>query len=90
MSANVPCELFEMNGNRLATGLANFLTGAGAWEAVITRFDEPGRLVQRCLLGPVRDLRVIIAGREPIEAKVERVFYDPKLGRACALRGLAA
>lgn len=89
-SSVVACSLYEPDGTPLAAGTAHLTSGTSAWEALVAALDLPGRVVQRCLLGGVREIRVRLGDGVPMIARVERVFFDPKLGRVCALSAVAA
>ena len=77
------CRLFDLDGTLIAVGAVR--DQAAQNEALVTMFDQPGRIVQRVLLGGLKELRVQFGGDTLRRALVDRVFYDPKLGRACAL-----
>jgi hypothetical protein len=80
----VACCLYEPDGALLAAGVVQMHTAAQ--EAVVTGLDRPGQIVQRCLLGGLRELRLRLEGSPPITVRIERVTFDPKLGRVCTLR----
>ncbi len=86
MARTVACDLYEPDGTPLSAGTARLRPALAAWEAVVTALDRPGQVVQRCLLGGVQELHVRLDGAAPLTARVERVSYDPTLGRTCTLR----
>lgn len=81
----VAWSLYEPDGTLLARGLGHELPEHGASAAVLTVIEQPGRLVQRCLLGDLRRVWVHAPGQAPRPAQVERVHFDPRHGRICAL-----
>jgi hypothetical protein len=81
----VACYLYEPDGTLVVSGLFSAPSGR-AGEALLTMLDRPGRLVQRCLLGPVRSVWLHLADGTLLGAHVERVFFDPTAGRSAHLR----
>ncbi len=87
MTSELPrCRLLDLQGIELSTATCRFVPGAGAWTAVLCSFDCPGQVVQRCLLGPLRDVWLEFAGGFALSGKVEQVSYDPEHGRVCSIR----
>ena len=84
----VTCRLYEPDGTLLTTGTCLVPTSGsvGEGEVVAGAFDQPGRVVQRCILDRVREVQLQLASGAPVPAHVERLFYDPHLGRTCTLR----
>ena len=81
------CELYEPDGTPLGVGTCQTptTTAYGADVDLLMIIEQGGRVVERCLFGPVRDVRLRMEGRGVRRAQVARVFFDPKLGRVCAL-----
>ena len=82
----VTCMLYEPDGTLLTTGTCLVPTSGSVGEVVAGAFDQPGRVVQRCILDRVREVQLQLASSPPVPAHVERLFYDPHLGRTCTLR----
>jgi hypothetical protein len=81
-----PCLLTEPDGTRLGEGtLHTWFEDAGQTCAVV-RLDRPGRLIERCLGGELRRLFLSIAGAAPCWVEIDRLTFDPQLGRVCVLR----
>lgn len=78
------CHLEELDGTPLAAGLARMDDATP--QATVTALDRPGRVVQRCLLGGLRDLRLRLGDAAPVPVRIERITFDPALGRTCTLR----
>lgn len=84
MSAQpITCRLEEPDGTPLAGGMVRL---ASADEAEVTGLDRPGRVVQRCLLGGLREVVVRLGEGAPITAYLERIAFDARQGRVCLLR----
>ncbi len=79
------CRLFETDGTPLTQGQVQVHDRLGA-EAIVTQLDNPGRVVQRCLIAGVRQIVVRINDTALIPARIERVSFDAKQGRTCVLR----
>jgi hypothetical protein len=84
---SIACRLEEPDGTPLAAGLARMQEASR--EALITALDLPGRVVQRCLLGGLHDVRLRLGDAAPVAAHLERIGFDPALGRTCTLRLVA-
>jgi hypothetical protein len=80
------CRISMAAGRLLVSGRGLFDHGPGGDTLVVMALDAPGTLVQQCLLGPVRDVTITLDEGPPQAAQVERVFFHPTYGRACALR----
>lgn len=80
--------LYELDGTPLATGRCPTAADTTIDAGVVVIVDQPGRVVQRCLLGPVHELLVVCGddGGRWQRAVVERVFFEPGFGRLCVLR----
>lgn len=80
------CSMTEPDGTPLAGGVLHYRYREPAQEWVTVRLERPGQILQRCLLG---DLRVVLlridSGAERL-AEVDRLVFDPNLGRVCVLR----
>jgi hypothetical protein len=86
----VSCSLYEPDGTLLTAGMARVQPAGTEIEAVIVALDRPGRLVQLCLLGSLRELRLKLGMAAPVPARVERIAFDPQLGRTCTVHMDAA
>ena len=80
---SIACRLEEPDGTLLAAGLMRLAT---AGEAEVTGLDRPGRVVQRCLLGGLRDILLRLGDSAPVTARMERIAFDARQGRVCTLR----
>ena len=85
-AAPMLCRLTAADGTVLGTGQGVVDDHPDGDRLIVMALDTPGTLVARCLLGPVREVLVSFDGGEPCAARVERVFFHPRFGRACALR----
>ncbi len=77
--------LFDPEGHLLAYGRPQH-DDRGAADALALAVSQPGRLLQRCLLGGSRDLWLQPPSGDLLPARVERLFFDPQVGRICVLR----
>ena len=84
MSAPTPCRIDEPDGTPLASGTAELEPSTAT--ARIVALDRPGQLVQRCLLGGLRRVRLHLGDGACAPAEIERVFFDPAAGRCCTVR----
>lgn len=80
------CYLYEPDGTPLSRGVAQIRSDTETTEAVVTALDNPGRVVQRLMLGSLHDLKVMLDDDAMHAARVKNVFFDPKAGRTCTLR----
>jgi hypothetical protein len=80
------CRLTTADGTLLSTGQAVVDDQGGGDSLVIVALDTPGTVIERCLVGPVREVQVTLDDGPPHLARVERVFVHSRFGRACALR----
>lgn len=80
------CRLYELDGAHLADGTYRMETAPAAMTTLLVAVARPGPLIQRCLLGPVREVLVEFDCGARQRALVARVFFDRQLGRACELR----
>jgi hypothetical protein len=79
------CALVEPDGTLIARGYC--LAADGAEAALLTVvLPSPGRAIQRCLLGSVRDVWLNLRDGRLLAAHLERLAFDPKVGRVCRLR----
>jgi hypothetical protein len=85
-AVQVMCRLESPDGQLLSTGQAMVDEPDSGERLVVMALDAPGTVVARCLLGPVREVQVTLGDDPPCKARVERVFFHPRYGRACALR----
>lgn len=77
--------LFDAEGHLLAYGWPRD-DERGAADTVALALSRPGRLLQHCLLGGSRDLWLQPPSGDLLPAHVERLFFDPHVGRICVLR----
>ena len=82
----IACWLSEPDGTLLCRGIAHLPTTPQTKEVRVTAVDRPGRLVHRCLLGPIQRIVLSLADGRCLPARVERLFFDPRLGRTCVLQ----
>jgi hypothetical protein len=87
ITALAPVRLYELDGSLLTAGLAHLGAASdhNAGDICVDGLDQPGRVILRCLLGMVRDVRVELGGRT-LSAEVVRVAFDPRHGRCFVLR----
>ena len=79
------CALVEADGTLIARG---YCLAAESDEASLMTvvLPSPGRAIQRCLLGSVRDIWLNLRDGRLLPAHMERLAFDPKIGRICRLR----
>ena len=82
----VTCVLYEPDGAALTSGSCVLDDSAPARELYIQDLGAPGRLVQRCLAGPVRRVWLHLRDGRLASAEVARLSFDPTHGRSCVLR----
>src|SRR5215211_8763599 len=90
----IACHLYEPDGAPLsaATCLLDDAPAPAAPPAaasptvVLTALDRPGRVVERCLVGPARAVWLHLRDGTLLPGRLERVFYEPARGRSCAVR----
>jgi hypothetical protein len=80
------CYLLEADGTLLSSARCRLARAGDGWTALLTGFDAPGRVVQRCLLDQVREVWVAVDEGLACPAQVDRVYFDAARGRACRLR----
>ena len=80
------CRLLDADGRLLANATCRLGRTQNDWTALLTGFDAPGLVVRRCLLDHVRDVWLAVDGGVACPARVDQVFFDTSLGRACRLR----
>jgi hypothetical protein len=83
---SMACFLFESDGTPLAPGICHCTASETVRDALAIVLVQPGRVITRCLLGDVRRVWVHLRDGVLLPAQVERIFFDPKRGRICALR----
>lgn len=94
---SIACHLYEPDGASLSTATCLFDDTPAPLDAppqslppvtVLTALDRPGRVVERCLLGPVGTVWLHLRDETGtlLPAEVEQVFFDPAAGRCCAVR----
>jgi hypothetical protein len=44
-------------------------------------------MIERCLLSSLRQVSLAVAGEPAILLELDRLAFDPHLGRVCVLRG---
>jgi hypothetical protein len=81
-----PCRLVDAQGTVVTAAQCHITPAAHAWEALVSSFDRPGQVVERCLLGYLRDIWVEFEDGVALPGRIERVYYDPKHGRVCRIR----
>jgi len=79
------CRL-EPDGTLLTTGRCWFGSGRRRHFAVLHDWEQPGRVVKRCLLEHLRDIAIELNGGGVLQGRVERVRFDPSQGRVCTAR----
>jgi len=84
------CRLSEPDGILVSHGSATWPAHSAGAEVLLSDLDQPGQLIRRCLLGPLRQVVLHLSDGRHLQAVVERVRFDRRLGRVCVLRlGLA-
>jgi hypothetical protein len=80
------CEVLELSGALLARGTLHDRHREDGWEWITVRLGLPGSIIQRCLVGGLREVRLVIGDGLQRRAEVDRLAFDPSLGRLCVLR----
>jgi hypothetical protein len=80
------CFLYEPSGHLLGAGYcAGTIAEPDAGTVLMVVLDQPGRLVARSLVGPVRDIRLHHSDGTLVPARIARLYFDPRRGRICEL-----
>ena len=82
------CQLYELDGTPLGAGTCRqppTTVEDGADVDLLMTIEPRGLVLERCLFGKVREVRLRVEGSGLQRARVVSVFFDPKLGRVCAL-----
>lgn len=87
---NVSCWLYEPDGVLLSAGLVQAWDPGAACRVRVVGFDWPGQIVQRCLVGDVREVNLELEWGTHLPAHIEQVRFDPTLGRICELHLVSA
>ena len=80
------CMLYEPDGAALTSGTCTVGDARPPSELRIRDLGAPGRLVQRCLAGPVRRVWLHLHDGRLARAEIARVSFDSAHGRSCVLR----
>jgi hypothetical protein len=80
------CALYEPDGKLLTSGTCSLDDAVEAHELRIRDLGAPGRLIQRCLTGPVHRVWLHLRDGRLASAEVARLPFDPVTGRSCVLR----
>ena len=86
----VGCQLYEPDGTLLTTAFIQARYSGIGCKALIMAPNWPGQIVQRCLIGDVREVRIEVDGALSVPARIEQVRFEPGLGRICVLHVPAA
>lgn len=81
----VACWLYEPDGALLSAGLVQRWDPGAACRVRVVGLDWPGQVIQRCLVGDVREVCLELEWGTRLPARVEEVRFDPALGRTCEL-----
>ena len=81
------CTLTEPTGEPLADGALHTRYRQTGQDWLVVRLDRPGRMIERCLLGSLRQVMFAVAGGPAVLLELDRLAFDPHLGRVCVLRG---
>ena len=82
---NVSCWLYEPDGVLLSAGFLQAWDPGAACRVRVVEFEWPGQIVQRCLVGDVREVSLELEWGTHLPAHIEQVRFDPTLGRICEL-----
>jgi hypothetical protein len=80
------CQMTEPDGTPLAEGVLHHRYREPAQEWVTVRLERPGQIIQRCLVGNLRVVLLRIDSDPERRAEVDRLVFDPSIGRVCVLR----
>ena len=81
------CTLTEPTGEPLASGVLHTRYRQAGQDWLVVRLDRPGRMIDRCLLGGLRQVVFAAADGPAVLLELDRLAFDPNLGRVCVLRG---
>lgn len=82
----VTCVLYEQDGTLLTAATCYGSTAEHPAELLVGALEQPGRVLQRCILDDVYEVCLQLAGRPPVPARVTHLFCDPDLGRTCTVQ----
>ena len=82
---DVGCWLYEPDGALLSAGRVQAWQPSTPCRVLVVELGWPGRIVQRCLVGDVRDVELELEWGPCLPARIEQVRFDPNLGRTCQL-----
>jgi hypothetical protein len=80
------CHVYDRAGNELTGGSCLFEDESPAPEVVVTALDRPGQLIQRCLLGGMRELWLHLRDGRLVPGRLEQIYFQPDVGRVCVIR----
>lgn len=82
---DVSCWMYEPDGTLLSAGRVQAWRPSTTCRVLVVELGWPGRIVQRCLVGDVRDVELELEWGACLPARIERVRFDPIFGRTCQL-----
>jgi hypothetical protein len=85
-AVETPCHLAELDGTPLASGALHQRCQELGERWVVVRLHRPGRMIERCLVGNLRQVLLSMDGGPPCRTELDRLSFDPRLGRVCVLR----
>ena len=80
------CKLTELDGAALGIARCAFWCDRSPGELRVSGFDQPGRVVTRCLIGDVRRVLVQFSDGALVRARVSCVSFEPGAGRIVTLQ----
>jgi len=80
------CRLLEPDGTLLTSATCRIVAVGSIRKAVVRALDRPGRVVKRCVLEHLREIRIQLKDGVSLHGHVESVYYDPGQGRVCTVR----
>jgi hypothetical protein len=85
-SRSVACYVYDQKGNPVTAASFELHEAERGAEAVLSRMDQPGRLVQRCIVGGVRELWLHLRDGRLLPVSLESTYFQPDIGRVCVMR----
>jgi hypothetical protein len=82
---SVVCELREVSGRELGSGVVMLTTHEDGKEYVVVVLPRPGRVIQRCLVEGLQEVLVSIDQAAEQPARVDWLAFSEDYGRVCVL-----
>lgn len=80
------CQVHDLGGVLVSRAFFCSIDGSDDGALELRDFDQPGRIVSRCLLGGVREVWLQRHGQVAVRVWIERTWFDLRRGRLCIVR----